>query len=85
MTDQQIWEIIERTTGRARPAVVKVSEFAEILDVSRITAYRMAAAGPDNHGVRVIQLLGAMRVPVGEIFRILNGGAQEPDVAGEMR
>ncbi|PSR26029.1 MAG: DNA-binding protein [Sulfobacillus benefaciens] len=81
MTDQQIWEVVERTTHRARPAVVKISEFAEILDVSRITAYRMAAAGPANHGVRVIQLLGAMRVPVGEIFRILNG-AQE---SGEMR
>lgn len=74
MTPEQIWDAIERSTGRARPMVVSIAEFAEILDVSRITAYRMANCGPGAGGISTIQLLGTKRVPVSEIFRLVESG-----------
>ncbi len=70
MTPETLWEIIERSTGRRRPAVVTVTEFAQIMNISRVTAYRMAALSPDAGGLKTVQLLGAKRIPTSEIFRL---------------
>ena len=70
MTPETLWEIIERATGRRRPAVVTVTEFAQIMDISRVTAYRMAALNPDAGGLKTVQLLGTKRIPTSEIFRL---------------
>lgn len=68
---QLLWEAIERCTGRHRPMVVTVPEFASVLEISRVTAYRMAALDPDHGGVQTISLLTAKRIPTSEIFRLV--------------
>ncbi len=70
MIPEALWDTIETTTGRHRPAVVTVAEFAQIMDISRVTAYRMAALPPDEGGIETVKLLGAKRIPTSEIFRL---------------
>lgn len=72
MRSAEVWATVELRTGRIRPMVVTIPEFASILDISRITAYRMATLPPDEGGVQVVQLLGTKRIPVAEIFRLLH-------------
>ena len=71
MNGNEIWDTIERETGRTRPLTTTVAEFARIMDISKITAYRMCERGVEHDGIRSTKLLTATRIPTGEIFRLL--------------
>ena len=71
MTEEQIWDTIERETGRTRPLTSTVAEFAKIMDISKVTVYRMCERGIESGGIRSTKLLNATRIPTGEIFRLL--------------
>lgn len=68
---------IQTVTGRMHPVVVSVGEFCSILDISKVTGYRMAAVGPEHGGCKTVRLLGTIRVPTSEIFRFLGVGQDD--------
>lgn len=66
-----------------RKYVLTVDEFAERIEVSRATAYRMIAEGK---GPRTIRVRGVIRIPVNAFERWLegdeNGDDHDAKVAG---
>lgn len=71
MNDEEIWATIERKTGRQHPISVTVAEFSDIMNVSKGTGYRMVADGPSADGIQSTKMRTAIRIPTGEIFRLL--------------
>ena len=69
MTDEQIWEFVEETTGRKHPAVVTVKEFSRLVKIGKATTYRLIKAGK----IRTADALRTRRIPVSEVFRVLLG------------
>lgn len=69
MTDEQIWDFVELQTGRKRPAVLTVKEFAELVKISKATTYRLIKTGK----IRTASALKTRRIPSSEVFRVLMG------------
>ena len=69
MTDEQIWDFVESETGRKRPAVLTVKEFAELVKISKATTYRLIQTGK----IRTVDALQTKRIPTTEVFRVLMG------------
>ena len=59
------------TTGGAMEQLVTITEFAEVLAVSRSTAYRLLK----RHDIPVVRLLGSVRIRQADIERFVDGQA----------